>query len=134
MPVTGPMPSRPPQHRSLADIRVKNRDGTDSAESIQDVLDRTKRSRMELDAVIAGADMSDVDHLPVITGYTPTPGKARRKRTRPAAPLGMPAVPDGEWMEKMAGKRKPIGAKLPRGPRATPTAAARAPSAAPAPA
>jgi len=143
MPVTGAMPSPGPKHKDLSQIFVETKDGP--RESLRDILNRAKRARAELDARIADADMSDVAHLPAVTGYQPTPGKPRRKRKKTVAPLGMPAIPDAAWLEKMSGavtasatgakrKRRPIGAKLPKGPRLNPKAGARAPSAVPAPA
>lgn len=73
------------------------------------ILARTKAGRARIADLAQGADMRDVDHLPVmektrITGRTLTRGKHKRvrKRTSDGAP-GTTAVPTPEFLARMRG-------------------------------
>lgn len=101
----------------------------------QAILRRTAASRAQIDHVIAGADMSDVADLPIVTGLPDrpsTPPKTRRKK-KTVAPLGISAVADDDFLRRMA-KAPPKPKKKRRRPPITPTADAPARPAVPAPA
>lgn len=100
MTVTGPMPVS----ASLAKVRRYNTEVARRARRV--ILARTAASRSALDARAAGADMTDVADLPVITGLAPKrPMRATDKRKRPKpkrAPAAMAALPDREFLQRMA--------------------------------
>lgn len=56
----GRKPSKPPTRKQLA-ARAR----------WLPILERTRRGRAELDAAIAGADLSDLEHLPVMVTHGP---------------------------------------------------------------
>jgi hypothetical protein len=103
--VTGEMPVP----ASLAAVRRQN---TEIARARRrTILRRTAAARAELDTVIAGADMTSLEHLPIITGLRPAP-VAKPKRKQTVAPAGYPAVPDPKFLRKMAKKPRPTKRKV----------------------
>lgn len=81
----------------------------------REILARTKQGRRDISRRAAGADMTDVADLPVITGLAP-PRETKPTRPKVAAPLGNSAVADPAFLERM--RQKPTyPAKKNRKPR-----------------
>jgi len=84
------------------------------------ILARTHAGRALLDRLAAGADMTDVAHLPVITGL-PAPKPKKSSRAKVQAPLGEVAKADKEFLKRMRTKAPPRpGSKKPRMKQAQP--------------
>lgn len=66
------------------------------------ILARTAAARQQIDAIAAGADLSDVADLPVITGLTPPRQKPKR------APAARAALADPDFLNRMQAPAKPV--------------------------
>lgn len=127
MTVTGEMPVSP----TVAALRRQNMAADRRAR--RKILDRTAAARAAIDAWIADADMSDLADLPIITGLAPVkvrrlPSKKSRPRA-PQAPAGLSAIPDEDFLRRMAAPQRPAKARVSR-----PRADAPVPAEVPAPA
>jgi hypothetical protein len=130
MPVLGRFPAAPSTARQRRDKHEQRRTAW------RKILTRTYVAKFMNAIAAALADMSDVDHLPVVTGLSPPKPPPKRRKQKTVAPLGLPAVPDEAFLDRMA-MITPPPPKPPRArprKRVSPKADARARPAAPAPA
>ena len=98
MTTTGEMPIP----ASLAKRRRENMEQDRVAR--RKIISRTAIAQRHLDSLAAGADMTDVSDLPVITGLAP---KKVPKKPPPRAPAAMAAVPDQGFLDRMQAPAKP---------------------------
>lgn len=88
-------------HRTMPLSKIQQANAVIERAKRRKILARTAAARAEVDRMAAGADMTDVAHLPVITGL-PVPKPKKNPRAKVQAPLGESAIADESFLKRMA--------------------------------